>query len=176
MFVLFFVWFLAVSTFQYDRFFEKKIDEKKNDHTYRVFKTVNRRAPIVFEAIGETRGFLVYCATRSDASVFPFHPAEDKTAKAEVEQAADGSQQTPDGTQLSSGHPSLATSQGTASKCPFLAAQMSQKGSSVFCKASLELQEDVQEMHAVRKGKHMTGTVRKNQEVPLVLLILQIYV
>lgn len=39
-----FVWFLAISTFQYDHFFEKKIDEKKNDHTYRVFKTVNRRA------------------------------------------------------------------------------------------------------------------------------------
>ncbi|MBW00723.1 5-aminolevulinate synthase, nonspecific, mitochondrial, partial [Eschrichtius robustus] len=34
----------SVSTFQYDHFFEKKIDEKKNDHTYRVFKTVNRRA------------------------------------------------------------------------------------------------------------------------------------
>lgn len=30
---------------------------------------------------------------------------------------------------------------------------MSQTGSSVFRKASLELQEDVQEMHAVRKGK-----------------------
>ena len=39
-----FVWFLAVCTFQYDRFFEKKIDEKKNDHSYRVFKTVNRKA------------------------------------------------------------------------------------------------------------------------------------
>ncbi|XP_053576994.1 5-aminolevulinate synthase, non-specific, mitochondrial [Bombina bombina] len=34
----------AVRTFQYDNFFEKKIEEKKNDHTYRVFKTVNRRA------------------------------------------------------------------------------------------------------------------------------------
>lgn len=43
---LLFVLTLAVSTFQYDHFFEKKIDEKKNDHTYRVFKTVNRRAQI----------------------------------------------------------------------------------------------------------------------------------
>uniref|UniRef100_A0A667ZNG4 5-aminolevulinate synthase n=1 Tax=Myripristis murdjan TaxID=586833 RepID=A0A667ZNG4_9TELE len=34
-----------VFTFQYDKFFEKKIDSKKKDHTYRVFKTVNRRAP-----------------------------------------------------------------------------------------------------------------------------------
>lgn len=37
-------WFVAVSRFQYDDFFEKKIVEKKNDHTYRVFKTVNRLA------------------------------------------------------------------------------------------------------------------------------------
>lgn len=33
-----------VSSFRYDEFFEKKIEEKKSDHTYRVFKTVNRRA------------------------------------------------------------------------------------------------------------------------------------
>lgn len=89
-----------------------------------------------------------------------FAPPEDKTAKAEVQQAPSGSQQALDDTQLPSGHSSLATSQGAASKCPFLAAQMSQTGSSVFRKASLELQEDVQEMHAVRKGKqgHEPGT------------------
>ncbi|KAI2659513.1 5-aminolevulinate synthase, nonspecific, mitochondrial [Labeo rohita] len=34
----------TVSNFRYDEFFEKKIEEKKDDHTYRVFKTVNRRA------------------------------------------------------------------------------------------------------------------------------------
>lgn len=84
---------------------------------------------------------------------FCLPPPEDKTAKAEVQQAPSGSQQGLDDTQLPSGHSSLATSQGAASKCPFLAAQMSQTGSSVFRKASLELQEDVQEMHAVRKGK-----------------------
>lgn len=33
-----------MSNFRYDEFFEKKIEEKKRDHTYRVFKTVNRRA------------------------------------------------------------------------------------------------------------------------------------
>lgn len=106
----------------------------------------------------------MYWATRCDASVFPFPPSEDKTAKAEVQQAPDGSQRTPDGTQLPTGHPSPASSQSTASKCPFLAAQMSQGGSSVFRKASLELQEDVQEMHAVREGKQMTWTVWKNEE------------
>uniref|UniRef100_A0A8C5R6X2 5-aminolevulinate synthase n=1 Tax=Leptobrachium leishanense TaxID=445787 RepID=A0A8C5R6X2_9ANUR len=36
----------SVPTFKYDAFFEKKIEEKKNDHTYRVFKTVNRRAQV----------------------------------------------------------------------------------------------------------------------------------
>lgn len=77
---------------------------------------------------------------------FPFPPSEEKTAKATVQQAPD------DGAQLPSGHPSPATSQGSGSKCPFLAAQLSQTGSSVFRKASLELQEDVQEMNAVRKG------------------------
>ncbi|XP_074499270.1 5-aminolevulinate synthase, non-specific, mitochondrial [Sebastes fasciatus] len=34
----------TMSRYQYDEFFEKKIDEKKSDHTYRVFKTVNRLA------------------------------------------------------------------------------------------------------------------------------------
>uniref|UniRef100_UPI0037E99EE2 5-aminolevulinate synthase, non-specific, mitochondrial n=1 Tax=Semicossyphus pulcher TaxID=241346 RepID=UPI0037E99EE2 len=34
----------SLSSFQYDNFFEKKIVEKKSDHTYRVFKTVNRLA------------------------------------------------------------------------------------------------------------------------------------
>uniref|UniRef100_A0A3P8XVD1 5-aminolevulinate synthase n=1 Tax=Esox lucius TaxID=8010 RepID=A0A3P8XVD1_ESOLU len=33
-------------SFDYDGFFDQKIFEKKNDHTYRVFKTVNRRADI----------------------------------------------------------------------------------------------------------------------------------
>ncbi|XP_056278205.1 5-aminolevulinate synthase, non-specific, mitochondrial-like isoform X2 [Pseudoliparis swirei] len=33
-----------VVTFQYDEYFEKRIESKKADHTYRVFKTVNRRA------------------------------------------------------------------------------------------------------------------------------------
>lgn len=73
----------------------------------------------------------------------PPAPQKDKTAKAEALPAGDG-------TQLPPGHPAPTPSQGAASKCPFLAAQMSQQGSSVFRKASLELQEDVQEMHAVR--------------------------
>ncbi|ERE76467.1 5-aminolevulinate synthase, nonspecific [Cricetulus griseus] len=81
---------------------------------------------------------------------------KEKAAKAAVQQAPDESQQTPDGTQLPAGHPSPTASQGSGSKCPFLAAQLSQTGSNVFRKASLELQEDVQEMHAVRKANDST--------------------
>ncbi|CAN9515680.1 unnamed protein product [Ophioblennius macclurei] len=33
-------------SYDYDRFFTEKIAEKKNDHTYRVFKTVNRSAEV----------------------------------------------------------------------------------------------------------------------------------
>lgn len=97
---------------------------------------------------------LVHSMSRAGASFFPFPSSEEKTAKAAVQQAPDESQmaQTPDGTQLPPGHPSPSTSQSSGSKCPFLAAQLNQTGSSVFRKASLELQEDVQEMHAVRKG------------------------
>lgn len=73
---------------------------------------------------------------------------KDRAAKAEAPLAPGGSPPAADGTQPPPGHP--APGPGAASKCPFLAAQMSQQGSSVFRKASLELQEDVQEMHAVR--------------------------
>ena len=33
-------------SFDYDGFFDGKISEKKQDHTYRVFKTVNRSADV----------------------------------------------------------------------------------------------------------------------------------
>lgn len=62
--------------------------------------------------------------------------------------------QNTDGTQPPTGHSSAGASQSSASKCPFLAAQMSHKNSNVFCKASLELQEDVQEMQVDRKGMY----------------------
>ncbi|KPP69139.1 5-aminolevulinate synthase, nonspecific, mitochondrial-like [Scleropages formosus] len=34
----------TMSIFHYDMFFKKKIEDKKDDHTYRVFKTINRKA------------------------------------------------------------------------------------------------------------------------------------
>uniref|UniRef100_A0A665UBA1 5-aminolevulinate synthase n=1 Tax=Echeneis naucrates TaxID=173247 RepID=A0A665UBA1_ECHNA len=59
---------LPVSCFQYDDFFEKKIEEKKSDHTYRVFKTVNRLAnefPMADDFTGslaEKREVSVWCS------------------------------------------------------------------------------------------------------------------
>ncbi|CAN9512104.1 unnamed protein product [Ophioblennius macclurei] len=57
-----------MSHFQYDKFFEKKIEEKKSDHTYRVFKTVNRLAqefPMADDFTGsldEKREVSVWCS------------------------------------------------------------------------------------------------------------------
>lgn len=40
-----------------------------------------------------------------------------------------------------------------ASKCPFLAAEMSQKNSGVVRQIGIEFQEDVQEVRTVKKGE-----------------------
>ncbi|XP_029990635.1 5-aminolevulinate synthase, non-specific, mitochondrial [Sphaeramia orbicularis] len=59
---------LPVSPIHYDDFFEKKIEEKKHDHTYRVFKTVNRLAnefPMADDFTGsldEKREVSVWCS------------------------------------------------------------------------------------------------------------------
>lgn len=80
---------------------------------------------------------------------FPFSaPTSDAKNAKEV------AQQNTDGSQLPTGHPAAGAGQSSATKCPFLAAQMNHKKSNVFCKASLELQEDVQEMQADRKGMY----------------------
>ncbi|XP_048475909.1 5-aminolevulinate synthase, erythroid-specific, mitochondrial [Rhincodon typus] len=53
--------------FNYDEFFAQKIEEKKNDHTYRVFKTVNRKAeeyPLAeyHEPLAEKKNVSVWCS------------------------------------------------------------------------------------------------------------------
>ncbi|XP_068568430.1 5-aminolevulinate synthase, non-specific, mitochondrial [Cebidichthys violaceus] len=52
---------------------------------------------------------------------------------------------------LPGGHPMPSSGQGAASKCPFLAAEMGQKNSSVVRQVSMEFQEDVQEVRTVKK-------------------------
>ncbi|XP_074735560.1 5-aminolevulinate synthase, non-specific, mitochondrial [Strix uralensis] len=90
---------------------------------------------------------------------------ETPTARREAKNAKEVAQPNADGTQPPTGHPPAGASQSSATKCPFLAAQMNHENSNVFCKASLELQEDVQEMQADRKGTEFakiptTSTVR----------------
>ncbi|XP_075997311.1 5-aminolevulinate synthase, non-specific, mitochondrial [Genypterus blacodes] len=52
---------------------------------------------------------------------------------------------------LPAGHPLPPTGQAVASKCPFLAAEMGQKNSSVVRQVGLEFQEDIQEVRTVQK-------------------------
>ncbi|XP_040889870.1 5-aminolevulinate synthase, nonspecific, mitochondrial isoform X1 [Toxotes jaculatrix] len=52
---------------------------------------------------------------------------------------------------LPAGHPVPPSGQAVASKCPFLAAEMGQKNSSVVRQVGLEFQEDVQEVRTVQK-------------------------
>ena len=53
---------------------------------------------------------------------------------------------------LPAGHPMPPPGQVVASKCPFLAAEMGQKNSSVVRQVGMEFQEDVQEVRTVQKG------------------------
>lgn len=43
----------------------------------------------------------------------------------------------------------------TASKCPFLAAEMGQKNSGVVREASMDLQEDVSEIRTLQQGHNL---------------------
>ncbi len=50
------------------------------------------------------------------------------------------------------GHPMPPAGQASASRCPFLAAEMGQGNSGVVRQASMALQEDVSEVRSVCKG------------------------
>lgn len=52
---------------------------------------------------------------------------------------------------MPAGHPKPPAG-ATASKCPFLAAEMGQKNSGVVREASMELQEDVSEIRTLQQG------------------------
>uniref|UniRef100_A0A8C6U1U6 5-aminolevulinate synthase n=1 Tax=Neogobius melanostomus TaxID=47308 RepID=A0A8C6U1U6_9GOBI len=62
--------------------------------------------------------------------------------------AAEGSKQEPE---MPPGHPMPPSGQMKASKCPFLAAEMGQKHSSVVRQVGMEFQEDVQEVRTVQQ-------------------------
>lgn len=54
---------------------------------------------------------------------------------------------------MPAGHPVPPSGQAVPSKCPFLAAEMGQKNSSVVRQVCMEFQEDVQEVRTVQKGR-----------------------
>lgn len=58
------------------------------------------------------------------------------------------------------GHPMPAPGQVAASKCPFLAAEMGQKNSSVVREVSMELQEDVEEVRTLQQGEKLFVSTR----------------
>lgn len=60
---------------------------------------------------------------------------------------------------LPAGHPVPPSGQALASKCPFLAAEMGQKNSSVVRQVGMEFQEDVQEVRTVQKGTIYTNKI-----------------
>ncbi|XP_043107884.1 5-aminolevulinate synthase, nonspecific, mitochondrial [Puntigrus tetrazona] len=84
----------AVSNFRYDEFFEKKIEEKKEDHTYRVFKTVNRRAtefPMAddyTESLSFKRSVSVWCS--NDYLGMSRHPRVVQTIMGTLEKHGSG--------------------------------------------------------------------------------------
>ncbi|XP_040425246.1 5-aminolevulinate synthase, nonspecific, mitochondrial isoform X2 [Cygnus olor] len=105
-----------------------------------------QHCPKMMEAAPPTaaRGLAGSAARGQQAGETPAAQPEGKNAK-------DVARQSTDGSQPPAGHPPAAAGHSSAMKCPFLAAQMSHKNSNVFCKASIELQEDVKEMQADRK-------------------------
>uniref|UniRef100_A0A669QHV7 5-aminolevulinate synthase n=1 Tax=Phasianus colchicus TaxID=9054 RepID=A0A669QHV7_PHACC len=106
-----------------------------------------QHCPKMMEAVppAAARGLATSAVRGQHAEETPAAQPEAKNAKEVALQNADGSQPPAD-------HPPAAAGQSSATKCPFLAAQMNHKSSNVFCKASLELQEDVKEMQVDRKA------------------------
>ncbi|XP_056128957.1 5-aminolevulinate synthase, non-specific, mitochondrial-like [Lampris incognitus] len=72
--------------------------------------------------------------------------------------ASEGSKQN-ESSRLPPGHPVPPSGQAAASKCPFLAAEMGQKNSSVVRQVSMEIQEDVQEIRTIQKEVSSTQLV-----------------
>lgn len=74
---------------------------------------------------------------------------------------------------LPAGHPLPPPGQVAASKCPFLAAEMGQKNSSVVRDVSMEFQEDVQEVRTVRKElshDQLANTMKRSGDDPANLM------
>ncbi|KAK9528791.1 hypothetical protein VZT92_012936 [Zoarces viviparus] len=99
-----------------------------------------QRCPIMMELAAKPMAPSMARALFSSSS-----PSHQKTE--DIMSASEGPKQ--EG--LPGGHPMIASGQAATSKCPFLAAEMGQKNSSVVRQVSMEFQEDVQEVRTVKK-------------------------
>jgi len=80
------------STFDYDSFFQYKVNLKKQDHTYRVFKKVRRdaeRFPYAEEHTGAMKDISVWCS--NDYLGMSWHPAVKEAVVAAVNNHGSGS-------------------------------------------------------------------------------------
>lgn len=134
-----------------------------------------QQCPVMMELASKPMAPIMVRALCSSSSSSPFHPnTEDKISASEGKWGKDrnptlklhltfhfnqklfclnvGHKQAGE-SKLPPGHPVPPSGQALASKCPFLAAEMGQKNSSVVRQVNMEFQEDVQEVRTVHKGK-----------------------
>ena len=73
---------LSTDRFDYENFFKKEIEKKKEDHTYRIFKKVSRRGhefPIADEYTGRKKEITVWCS--NDYLGMSWHPTVKKAVR-----------------------------------------------------------------------------------------------
>lgn len=70
------------SNFDYERFYARELDKKKQDHSYRTFRKVMRNAsrfPYAKEHTGEVKDITVWCS--NDYHGMSWHPAVIKAVR-----------------------------------------------------------------------------------------------
>lgn len=102
-----------------------------------------QRCPIMMELASKPMAPSMARALCSSTS--SSHPRTEDAVSASEDSKQNGESKLP------AGHPVPPSAQAGASKCPFLAAEMGQKNSSVVRQVSMEFQEDVQEVRTVQK-------------------------
>ncbi|CAG07073.1 unnamed protein product, partial [Tetraodon nigroviridis] len=107
-----------------------------------------QKCPVMMELASKPMPPVMARALCSSSSSSPSYPnTEEKMS------ASEGCKQAGE-SKLPAGHPVPPSGQALASKCPFLAAEMGQKNSSVVRQVGMEFQEDVQEVRTVQKGSY----------------------
>ncbi|KAM8756914.1 5-aminolevulinate synthase, nonspecific, mitochondrial [Acanthopagrus latus] len=101
-----------------------------------------QQCPIMMELASKPMAPSMARALCSSSSSSSYQKTEDTMSASEAKEVEP---------KLPAGHPMPPQGQSVASKCPFLAAEMGQKNSSVVRQVGMEFQEDVQEVRTVQK-------------------------